>query len=516
MRISGAVTASALVVAGLVTSGSAVGTAPHPSAPTAPEPRLAAATDASAAPGQDPGVGLVPAAPEPARKLTAMPASTDGLGLFDGTVPLQDFSLPDGPGAFGIPQIVLAAYRNAELALQSSDPGCGLSWNLLAGIGKVESNHAGGGRTDADGTTVGVIYGPALDGTLPGNEVIRAADGNYVRAIGPMQFLPGTWSRYATDAKGNGHPDPNNVFDAALAAGKYLCSGGLNLRDPQQELRAVLRYNDSVAYASQVLSWSDAYRTGGVPTQVSISPDLIPPDTMPEGAGSQMTAADSSAPDTAPAPVVTTTPSTPTPVMINIPGLPPIPCGIFCPPPQPNPCDPAAVPSLPTPGDKVTGEQRWAPGILGNQANSVEPLRPGGQLTPGGQTAPNAQQPNSQPAGIQLPGGVQLPGGIQVPGGVQLPGIQLPGAQPPQSQQPAVCTQPQAQGQPGPAQPNTQAPALAGTQQAQNPPKAPESGPAPSKTPEPGPAVHTPPVAPAPPAITLPFNIVIPPPPVGR
>jgi len=487
MRISGPITVSALVVAGLVASGSAAQTAAHSGAPTAPEPRLVAAAGPSAAAGSDSTVELVPAAPEPPRKLTAMAPAAHGMPPFGGAMPLQEISLPGGGGAFGIPEIVLAAYRNAELALQSSDPGCGLSWHLLAGIGKVESNHAGGGRTDADGTTVGVIYGPALDGTLAGNEVIQASDGNFVRAIGPMQFLPGTWSRYASDARGNGHPDPNNVFDAALAAGKYLCSGGLNLRDPQQEVRAVLRYNDSVAYASQVLSWSNAYKTGGVPTQVSISPELIPPGTMPEGGG--MTAANSSTPTTTQPPAVTST--VPTPVMINIPGLPPIPCGIFCPPPQPKPCDPATAPApLTKPGDAVTEQQRWAPGALGNQANPGEPAKPGAQPAPGGQVAPadghtvdpNALQPNTNP------------------------------------QQPAACTQPQAPGQqppaqqPSPGQPNAQAPAP-GTnqQQAQNPAKTPEPGPA--GPPPPAPATTgTPPL----PAITLPFNIVIPLPAPGR
>ena len=100
-------------------------------------------------------------------------------------------------GALGIPSMALAAYRNAEQMMASSNPDCGISWNLLAGIGRIESGHANGGATNARGTAVRPIYGPALDGTLPGNEVIvqSSAGGqvNYARAMGPMQFLPGTW-----------------------------------------------------------------------------------------------------------------------------------------------------------------------------------------------------------------------------------------------------------------------------------------------------------------------------------
>ena len=168
--------------------------------------------------------------------------------------------------------MALSAYRNAERMMAAAIPGCGISWNLLAGIGRIESMHANGGATDSRGTAVRPIYGPALDGTLPGNEVIvqsRNADRvTYARAMGPMQFLPGTWSRYASDGDGDGKAEVQNVFDSTLAAARYLCSGGLNLRDQSQVMAAILRYNNSMAYARNVLGWAAAYATGVVPVDL--------------------------------------------------------------------------------------------------------------------------------------------------------------------------------------------------------------------------------------------------------
>lgn len=198
------------------------------------------------------------------------------------------------PGALGIPMMALTAYRTAEQKMAVSDPACGISWNLLAGIGRIESGHAGGGAVDARGTAVTPIYGPALDGTLPGNEVIISSNvGNrvtYARAMGPMQFLPGTWARYASDGDGDGLADPQNLFDSTLTAARYLCSGGLNLRDPAQVMAAILRYNNSTPYAQNVLGWAAAYATGVVP--VDLPPITGPPpplgnahDEHPEGLG---------------------------------------------------------------------------------------------------------------------------------------------------------------------------------------------------------------------------------------
>ncbi|MCV7382542.1 lytic transglycosylase domain-containing protein [Mycolicibacter longobardus] len=182
------------------------------------------------------------------------------------------------PGTLGIPKTALAAYRNAEQQMAVAAPECGISWNLLAGIGRIESSHANGGATDVHGTVLQPIYGPSLDGSLPGNEVIvqSSAPGRvvYARAMGPMQFLPGTWARYAADGDGDGRADPQNVYDATLAAARYLCSGGLNLREQNHVLTAILRYNNSMAYAENVMGWAAAYATGVAPVDL---PPIVGP-----------------------------------------------------------------------------------------------------------------------------------------------------------------------------------------------------------------------------------------------
>ncbi len=186
----------------------------------------------------------------------------------------------NSPGTLRIPAMALSAYRNAERMMATAYPACGVSWNLLAGIGRIESMHANGGATDASGTAVRPIYGPALDGTLPGNEVIvqsRSAERvTYARAMGPMQFLPGTWSRYASDGDGDGKADVQNLYDSTLATARYLCSGGMNLRDQSHVMAAILRYNNSVAYARNVLGWAGAYATGVVPVDLPPITGTVP------------------------------------------------------------------------------------------------------------------------------------------------------------------------------------------------------------------------------------------------
>ncbi|MFD8251142.1 lytic transglycosylase domain-containing protein [Streptomyces werraensis] len=167
----------------------------------------------------------------------------------------------------GIPATVLDAYKRAEATLREKKPGCNLPWQLLAAIGKVESGQARGGRVTADGTTVTPILGPQLDGN--GFALIRdtdngAYDGNrmYDQAVGPMQFIPSTWDWAGRDGNGDGRKDPNNIYDAALAAGHYLCRNDWDLSKPGDLRKAILSYNNSTDYLNTVLSWLEYYRKG--------------------------------------------------------------------------------------------------------------------------------------------------------------------------------------------------------------------------------------------------------------
>ncbi|MFF0542899.1 lytic transglycosylase domain-containing protein [Nocardia thailandica] len=177
--------------------------------------------------------------------------------------------LPAGP--LGIPGIAVAAYQHAEEVLAAQNPNCHMPWTMLAGIGRVESTHAYG-KADAAGNPIKAVYGPVLDGSLYGNNVIHDSDNGaldgldgYDRAIGPMQFLPETWHRYAADGNNDGIADPQNLFDAALTAGRYLCDGGLDMRDLGQQTKAILRYNNSMAYVANVMAWAGSYASGLAP-----------------------------------------------------------------------------------------------------------------------------------------------------------------------------------------------------------------------------------------------------------
>ncbi|MEV7672311.1 lytic murein transglycosylase [Streptomyces sp. NPDC088752] len=235
--------------------------------------------------------------------------------------PTVSIALPvvTGPAEAGIPASVLSAYKRAEQSIRSTDPHCNLPWQLLAGIGKVESGQARGGRVDGNGTTTSPILGPALNGVGFANISDTdggAYDGDKVhdRAVGPMQFIPSTWATWGQDANGDGKKDPNNIYDAAQAAGLYLCANDRNLALRADLDRAILSYNRSTEYLNTVLSWFEYYKRGThqVPDGTGVLPvdrsDVRRPGIFPSPTRPFPTAPTSPSP-TLPAPE----PSTPNP-----------------------------------------------------------------------------------------------------------------------------------------------------------------------------------------------------------
>jgi membrane-bound lytic murein transglycosylase B len=168
--------------------------------------------------------------------------------------------------AAGIPERALAAYAGAALAKHAERPDCALGWNTLAAIGWVESRHGshGGASIAADGTVSPPIVGVALDGgstALIADSDGGAFDGDaeFDRAIGPMQFIPGSWANWYVDASGDGVADPHNIDDAALAAANYLCRAVPTLGDEASWRAGIAAYNADGAYLDAVAAASQNY-----------------------------------------------------------------------------------------------------------------------------------------------------------------------------------------------------------------------------------------------------------------
>jgi membrane-bound lytic murein transglycosylase B len=223
----------------------------------------------------------------------ASAAKNDNHGLPDGSaVPSQAIKAPASvpiPGAIapavpdgtadavvagastsGIPSAALSAYQRAAQIIDAADTTCNVPWELIAAIGRVESNHGqyAGNALNSDGVSVPGVFGPQLNGKN-GTQAIMDTDGGqldqdsvYDRAVGPMQFIPSTWSSVKVDADGDGQRNPQDIDDASLASGVYLCSGDDDLGTRGGQEASVFRYNHSKAYVDLVLRIMEAYSQG--------------------------------------------------------------------------------------------------------------------------------------------------------------------------------------------------------------------------------------------------------------
>ena len=229
----------------------------------------------------------------------------------------------------GLSVVTVDAYVRA-----ASRVSCSVDWALLAGIGRIESNHGrlGGAWVSGSGQVSTTILGPLLDGGAierTTEEAVEAAvetgaiaaqralldsarsltpfapalatgdrgsratedrvveaepgeqgngfavivdtdngrlDGNdqWDRAIGPMQFLPETWSRWATDGNGDGFADPHNLYDSAASAARFLCHLHETLGSSPSTF--VLGYNESRSYVRSVIATAESLRATLLPS----------------------------------------------------------------------------------------------------------------------------------------------------------------------------------------------------------------------------------------------------------
>ena len=192
--------------------------------------------------------------------------------------------LSSSASAADIPDVALAAYQRAATVIDATDKSCHLPWQLLAAIGRVESNHGrfGGSVLDANGVASPAIVGVALTGGGGTTKVLDTdaggldGDPRFDRAVGPMQFIPSTWSYVGVDADGDGVRDPQDIDDSALASAVYLCAGPGDLATDAGQRHAVYRYNHSQSYVDLVLAIKTAYQRGDfwtVPTVSVVSAD---------------------------------------------------------------------------------------------------------------------------------------------------------------------------------------------------------------------------------------------------
>jgi hypothetical protein len=192
----------------------------------------------------------------------------------------------------GIPSAALYSYRRAETLLAKADESCKLPWNLVAAIGRVESNHgrSNGNALSADGLAQPGIYGAPLNGK--GVAKVTDTDNGSLdndtvwdRAVGPMQFIPGTWTNVGVDSDNDGKKNPQDIDDAATAAGIYLCAGTDDVSTDQGARAAVHRYNHSNSYVDLVMKISAAYAAG----DFSQTPDGFPSSSIITSASNDQT-----------------------------------------------------------------------------------------------------------------------------------------------------------------------------------------------------------------------------------
>lgn len=215
------------------------------------------------------------------------PASLSDPAEVEGLNGGNDAGIVNAASTNAIPAAALAAYQRAETVINSADKTCNITWQLIAAIGRVESNHGrfGGNVLNDEGVATPGIYGIPLNGKSNTKAIsdtdagVYDNDSQWDRAVGPLQFIPSTWQVVGVDADDDAARNPQDIDDAALAAAVYLCSGDGDLATVAGQRDAIFRYNHSDAYVDLVLKVMNAYLEGdftSVPNNSTAAGYVVP------------------------------------------------------------------------------------------------------------------------------------------------------------------------------------------------------------------------------------------------
>ena len=185
-----------------------------------------------------------------AGQLVAFIILCGAIGILAGSCAVAAVPVPEPAPIAGIPPDYLVLYEQAGERF-------GLQWQVLAGVGQIETHH---GRGDA------------------------SCAPNFAGARGPMQFLPGTFAEAARLA-GLTNPNICNPADAIFAAAALLHADGA----PENWTAALLHYNPNPKYPDEVMYWANRYAvsvqviwpvTGKItqwfgPTSLTLEPSLV-------------------------------------------------------------------------------------------------------------------------------------------------------------------------------------------------------------------------------------------------
>jgi hypothetical protein len=103
---------------------------------------------------------------------------------------------------------------------------------------------------------------------------------NQYQTQGAFQFIPNTWKAYGDDGNGDGVKDPQNIYDGAAAAAKYVAANGATIDKPPASWQsAIWNYNHAQWYVDAVMLYYNYYNTSTGTVAVPATPVTVPVGT---------------------------------------------------------------------------------------------------------------------------------------------------------------------------------------------------------------------------------------------